>query len=197
MNAWIEIPREDTAGPELKSALAQAQTPHGTVDNVMRVHGLRPATMVGHVELYRAVLHNDANTLPVWLQETIGSYVAHLNGCAYSYANHWANARHKIADDERADRIERGFKSGTFDDVLDAACGALLNYAEKLTRRPAMMIESDVAVLRSHGWDDGQILEANQIIAYFAYVTRHLNGLGVTTAGDVIGYYADREGCDM
>jgi len=36
----------------------------------------------------------------------------------------------------------------------------------------------------------GEILEANQIIGYFNYVNRCLNGLGVTTDGDVVGYYA-------
>jgi hypothetical protein len=32
-------------------------------------------------------------------------------------------------------------------------------------------------------------LEANQIVCYFSYVNRSINGLGVTTAGDVVGYY--------
>ena len=41
------------------------------------------------------------------------------------------------------------------------------------------------------GLDDGQILEANQIICYFNYVNRSLNGLGVTTAGDIVGFYSE------
>ena len=45
--------------------------------------------------------------------------------------------------------------------------------------------------LRDAGLDDGAILEANQIICYFNYVNRSINGLGVTTAGDIVGYYAD------
>ena len=53
------------------------------------------------------------------------------------------------------------------------------------------MEENDVAALREEGLDDGQILEANQIICYFNYVNRSLNGLGVTTAGDIVGFYSD------
>ena len=68
---------------------------------------------------------------------------------------------------------------------------ALLRYAHKLTVTPSDMMESDVAALRDTGMDDGAILEANQIICYFNYVNRSINGLGVTTEGDVIGYYAD------
>jgi hypothetical protein len=45
---------DDVASPELMGALSLARTPHGTVDNVMRVHSLRPSTMLGHVKLYRA-----------------------------------------------------------------------------------------------------------------------------------------------
>ncbi|MCS5603943.1 MAG: alkylhydroperoxidase, partial [Alphaproteobacteria bacterium] len=63
-------------------------------------------------------------------------------------------------------------------------------YAEKLTLSPANMIQADVTVLQTAGIDDGQILEANQIICYFNYVNRSLNGLGVSTDGDVVGYYA-------
>ena len=52
-------------------------------------------------------------------------------------------------------------------------------------------LASDVIALREEGLDDGQILEANQIICYFNYVNRSLNGLGVTTKGDIVGFYAD------
>ena len=101
------------ADPELLEILKLARTPHGTVDNVMRVHSLRPNTMRGHVMLYRAALHDDANTLPMWLQEGIGSYVSLLNECEYSYSNHWSNAKHLMGDDIMADRAEGALKNRT------------------------------------------------------------------------------------
>ena len=48
-----------------------------------------------------------------------------------------------------------------------------------------------IDALREAGCDDGEILEVNQVCAYFNYSNRLLNGLGVTTEGDVIGYYAE------
>ncbi|MCY3773899.1 MAG: alkylhydroperoxidase, partial [Gemmatimonadetes bacterium] len=42
---------------------------------------------------------------------------------------------------------------------------------------------------RDSGCSDGEILEVNQVVAYFNYSNRLLNGLGVTTDGDEIGYY--------
>ncbi len=179
------------AGPELREVLDLARTPHGTVDNVMRVHSLRPSTMRGHVVLYRAALHDDANTIPMWLQETISSYVSLLNDCDYSYANHWKNAAHLIGDAARAAEVESALQARRPEQAFTGAELALLRYAEKLTLTPGAMTEDDVAVLREAGIDDGEILEANQIISYFNYVNRSINGLGVTTVGDIVGYYAD------
>ena len=191
MAAWISMIGDAEAGPALMSALDAARTPHGTVDNVMRVHSHRPNTMNGHVVLYRAALHDDANTLPTWLQETIASYVSVLNDCTYSYANHWKNAAHLIGDADRAVRIEAALQARRPEDVFDGAELALMRYAEKLTMTPGSMTEPDVAALRAAGLDDGAILEANQIVCYFNYVNRSINGLGVTTEGDIVGYYSD------
>ena len=191
MTAWISIISDADASEELSEALEVARTPHGTVDNVMRVHSHRPSTMRGHVMLYRAVLHDSSNTLPTWLQEVIGSYVSELNSCEYSYANHWKNAVHLMGNKDRADTIEVALKKRRPEDVFDGAELALLNYAKTLTLTPGKIQEPDILALKNAGLDDGQILEANQIIGYFNYVNRCLNGLGVTTQGDVIGYYND------
>ncbi len=193
MAAWIKMISDEDASDALLDVLKLARTPHGTVDNVMRVHSLRPNTMRGHVVLYRAVLHDAANTLPMWLQETISSYVSILNDCPYSLANHWSNAKHLIADEAKAAQIEAALHARTPEAVFNDAELALLQYTEKLTLRPADMVAADVAALKAAGIDDGEILEANQIIGYFNYVNRCLNGLGVTTQGDIVGYYSAEE----
>ena len=193
MPAWIKMISDEDASPELAEVLELARTPHGTVDNVMRVHSLRPQTMRGHVVLYRAALHDPANTLPEWLQEVIASYVSVLNDCPYSLANHWANARHLIGDPARADAVIAALEARKPETVFDGRELALLRYAEKLTLKPGAMQRGDVDALRAAGLEDGEVLEANQIIGYFNYANRLLNGLGVTTKGDIVGYYATDE----
>lgn len=190
MSAWIEMISDEDASEELLDVLKLARTPHGTVDNVMRVHSLRPNTMKGHVVLYRAALHDDANTIPMWFQETISSYVSILNDCPYSLANHWANAKHLIGNDKRADAVGEALHSHKPENAFEGAELALLQYAEKLTLKPGDMEQADVQALKDAGVPDGEILEANQIIGYFNYVNRCLNGLGVTTDGDIVGFYA-------
>ena len=194
MAAWIKMISDQDADQNLLEVLALARTPHGTVDNVMRVHSLRPNTMKGHVLLYRAALHDDANTLPLWFQETISSYVSILNNCDYSLANHWANARHLIGDNARADQVEISLQARRPQDAFEGAELATLKYAERLTLAPDSLEQSDIEMLRNAGLDDGEILEANQIICYFNYVNRTLNGLGVTTENDIVGYYSESDG---
>ncbi len=55
----------------------------------------------------------------------------------------------------------------------------MLDYAAKLTDRPPDMIAEDVQRLREAGFSDRAILDINQIVAYFAYVNRVADGLGV------------------
>ncbi len=64
-------------------------------------------------------------------------------------------------------------------DTLDRRMAALCSYARKLTRTPATVSEGDVAALRRAGLDDRAIVDANQVVAYFNYVNRVVEGLGV------------------
>jgi uncharacterized peroxidase-related enzyme len=63
---------------------------------------------------------------------------------------------------------------------LSPADRAMLDYAAKLTLTPARVTEADIAALRAAGFSDRAILDMAQIIAYYAYVNRIADGLGVT-----------------
>jgi uncharacterized peroxidase-related enzyme len=62
---------------------------------------------------------------------------------------------------------------------LDSPTQALLAFAEKLTREPARMSPSDLDQLRQEGFSDRAIHDAVQAIAYFNYINRVADGLGV------------------
>jgi uncharacterized peroxidase-related enzyme len=191
MSAWIRmIPLEEATGT-LAQAYAKVRTPHGTVDNVMKAHSLRPHTMEGHVALYRSVLHNPENTLPFWFLEVVASYVSILNACDYSLTHHWANARRLMKDPARATLVRSALDRRSPEQAFAGKELALLRYAGKLTTDVARMQESDIIGAREAGATDAEILEVNQVCAYFNYSNRLLNGLGVTTQGDVIGYYKE------
>jgi uncharacterized peroxidase-related enzyme len=63
--------------------------------------------------------------------------------------------------------------------ALTARQRALCEYAEKLTRTPAAMTAADLDGLRAAGLSDRAILDAVQVIAYFNYINRVADALGV------------------
>jgi len=191
MSAWIRMLSDEEADETLRESFERVRTPHGTVDNVMRVHSLRPHTMDGHVSLYRSVLHNPANTLPLWFLEAVASYTSLLNRCQYSLTHHWANCRRLLADPERATVVYQALEVDAPEQAFQGRELALLRYARKLTVAVGEMVREDVEALRAAGCEDGEILEVNQVCAYFNYSNRLLNGLGVSPEGDVVGYYAE------
>lgn len=55
----------------------------------------------------------------------------------------------------------------------------MLDYALKLTCDPGAMTADDVAALRAAGFGDRAILDICQVVAYYNYVNRLADGLGV------------------
>ena len=190
MSTWIEMLPVENATGSLKEAYELAKAPAGTIDNVMRVHSQRPHTMVGHITLYRSVLHHPENTLPLWFLEAVGVYTSLLNECEYSFTHHFANMRRLLKNDERATAIETALRGHAPEAVFSGKELALLRYIGKLTSSPGAVEATDVEAAKSAGATDGEILEVNQVCAYFCYSNRTINGLGVTLAGDAVGYYA-------
>ncbi len=63
---------------------------------------------------------------------------------------------------------------------------AIMRHAAKLTTRPTAMLQADVEVLRAHGLDDLQVLDVNNLVAYYNYINRIVMGLGIrSTMGTV------------
>jgi uncharacterized peroxidase-related enzyme len=62
----------------------------------------------------------------------------------------------------------------------------MLVYVDKLTRTPWAMVREDVEALRTVGFSDREILDIVQIAAYFAYVNRIADGLGVEVEDAVV-----------
>ncbi|MEK0163984.1 peroxidase-related enzyme [Phaeobacter sp. A36a-5a] len=186
--AWIRtVPFEEATG-KLKKLYERVTGPGNNVDNIMMVHSLRPHSMEGHMALYKNVLHHSCNSLPKWYLEVLGVWVSSLNDCAYCVEHHFAGLQRLLADEARGQEIRAAIEARNPQLApLDPAQRAGLVYARKLTEAPAALIEADIHALRAAGLDDGQILEINQVCAYFSYANRTVLGLGCSIRGDVLG----------
>ncbi len=184
---WIDTIAYDDSENELRALYDRIKGPDNNVDNIMLAHSLRPHTMQGHMTLYKYVLHHPRNTLEKAYLEAIGVYVSSLNKCAYCVEHHFAGLSRLLDDAARTDVIREALLNRQPEDAFDGAPLAGLQYAGKLTLAAGEITEDDIVSLRSAGLDDGQILEINQVTAYFGYANRTVLGLGVDTTGDIIG----------
>lgn len=184
---WIETIAYAQASGKLRSLYERVKGPGDTVDNILQAHSLRPHTLEGHMVLYKNALHHSANRLPKWFLETLGVYVSLLNDCAYCVEHHFAGLARLLDDDARAGRIRLALEQDAADEAFEGRELAALRYARQLTRDPATLTADAVSALRNAGLDDGEILEINQVVSYFAYANRTVLGLGVSPHGDVLG----------
>ncbi|WP_298315579.1 carboxymuconolactone decarboxylase family protein [uncultured Aquimarina sp.] len=184
---WIKEISFQNATGQLKRIYDRVKGPNNNIDNVLSIHSLRPHTLVGHMGLYKNVLHNVNNTLPKWYLETLGVYVSHLNQCSYCVDHHSAGLQRLLADTNKLEQIIACIQNDQTESFFSDQYLEGLRYAKKLTLSHHTITQSDIENLRTHKLTDGEILEINQVVSYFNYVNRTVVGLGVNTDGDIIG----------
>lgn len=185
--SWIKVIGFDEATSELKRLYKKVAGPQNKIDNILAIHSLRPHSLVGHMALYKNVLHHANNSLEKSYLETVGVYVSYLNACQYCVEHHFSGLKRLLQDDVRAEEIYKHMETGTLDQCFDAKLTLGLDYAKRLTLEHTNIKKEDIAALRKQGFSDGEILELNQVTSYFNYVNRTVLGLGVNLDGDVLG----------
>ena len=195
--ALINVIAPAQASGRLQKIYQRVKAPGGQVDNVLQVHSLRPHTLEGHMAIYKAVLHHSSNQLPEWYLEALGVLVSRLNGCSYCATHHTEGLKRLLKTeslDYHAYLQALGDNEPGEPFTIREQVG--LEYAIKLTQTPGEIGVTDIAALRNAGIDDGEILEINQVTAYFAYANRTVSGLGVNTVGEVLGQSPETAGDD-
>ena len=184
---WISTIAYEDADPRLKKIYNRVKGPDGRIDNILMSHSLRPASLQGHMTLYKGVLHHSGNALPKWLLEAIGVYVSLLNGCDYCVEHHYEGMLRLQEDPPRSAAIREALTAQAPDQAFSGRDLAIMQYVYTLTVTPTKVTLSQVDQMRAHGMDDGEVLEVNQVAAYFSYANRTVLGLGVNTKGDELG----------
>ena len=184
---WIATISYENAEGALKKLYDRIKGPDNNVDNIMMAHSLRSHSMEGHMALYKHVLHHSRNTVSKWYLETIGVYVSMLNECRYCIDHHYAGLLRLLDDDAWGMQIRAALDASDPAAAFGGKELAGLQYVEKLTTNAKNLGPDDIQAMRDAGFDDGEILEINQVTAYFAYANRTVLGLGINTDGEIIG----------
>ncbi len=180
-----EIQPGDATG-ELLTVYGELERQRGKVANILKVHSLRPGALRAHLALYMDLMFAPGG-LTRRQRKLIAVAVSRANGCDYCVAHHREALARYVGDPVLLDAIAHGKAPA----ALDAADRALMAWAVKLTREPAKMDERDFLALAEAGFEDTDILLANLIVAYFSFVNRIAQGLGVELDEDEIHGYRD------
>jgi len=80
--AYIPYVSHEDASPELRALYDRYRRPDGEIDNILRIHGLNPPSLSGHVGLYQALMHGRSE-LTRTQREMIAMVVSAINECLY------------------------------------------------------------------------------------------------------------------
>ena len=107
------------------------------------------------------------------LVELIAYTVSFVNRCENCMAVHAGQVRRLLEDDALADQVLTDYTTSP----LDPTTRLVLDYAAKLTLRPAEVASEDLEGLREAGYSDQQIVGIAHVAAWFNYVNRIAHGL--------------------
>jgi uncharacterized peroxidase-related enzyme len=182
--AWIdEIERED-ASDELAAVYDQLIEQRGKISNILKVHSLNPQALSDHLDLYMTLMFGKSG-LSRAEREAIGVVVSACNDCEYCVKHHLEALSNSEYDEEVLGMLSTADGLETFEPRLSN----IVRHAYKLTNAPDAMTESDLGELRAVGLDDRDILDLTLVTAYFNFVNRIAQGLGVEFSDEeAVGY---------
>ena len=173
--AWIDtVSWADSEGP-LRDAYDWQAAALGEPAEFTMLGSLYPAIVEERLRLYRTVEHCPSQLSAVERQSA-ALVTSRLNGtdhCASGLRLKLESLGLATAVLDAIDADPANVDSG--DDRFDAICA----YAAKLTRSPDAVVHHDVDRLREHGLGDLDILDLNNMVAYYAYINRVVMGLGL------------------
>ena len=182
--AWIDTIDADDATGDLRELYDEIVDSRGKLSNILRVHSLNPDALQAHMALYDTLLFGSSG-LRRATREAIAVVVSAANGCAYCTRHHGEALNAYWKDAARVDQLADDHTQLD----LDAKLRAALDHAVALTRSPDGTSEADIEALRDAGWADRDVLDITLITAYFNFVNRIANGLGVAfTEDEATGY---------
>ena len=184
--SWIDEVEVNEADDRLAGIYQELVEKRGKISNILKVHSLNPEALRNHLDLYMTLMFGKSG-LSRAEREAIGVVVSAENDCAYCVNHHVEALKNYIKDEETLGML------ATADglETLEPRLSNIVRHAEKLTSAPEAMTESDLGELRAVGLTDSDILDLTLITAYFNFVNRIAQGLGVEFTSDEVGGYRE------
>jgi uncharacterized peroxidase-related enzyme len=172
---WIETVPWDASDGALRDAYDWQAAALGEPAEFTLLGSLYPPVVEERLRLYRVVENCPSGLSPVERQAA-AFVTSRLNGTDHCASGLRLKLESLGLPAATLDAIEaQPAAPATGDNRLDA----ILSHAAKLTSTPTEMSEADIDSLRQVGLDDLDVVDLNNMVAYYCYINRIVMGLGL------------------
>lgn len=178
MTGWIRTIEPDDAEGALRDAYESQRAALGHVTELTQLGSLYPELVATRLALY-ATVDGTPSSVPEWARRAVALLTSYLNGCLFCTAGH----SERLRADGRGELVDAILDDPDRATSGDESVDALLRYTRRLVRQPDAIVATDVDELRVHGWSDLDVLDVNNVAAYYAYINRVASGLGLQGVG--------------
>lgn len=183
--AWIRTIEPEAAGDELRAVYHRVTGERGKLSAIMQVQSLSPRAITAHMDLYQTAMFTPGGVSRAE-RELIAVVVSATNRCRYCVSHHTAALMAYWKDDARVRQASENWRAL---EGLSPRERSMLDYAEALTREPSTVGRERYEAMRQAGLGDEEVLSVNLVVAYYNFVNRIAEGLGVELDPEEVGGY--------
>ncbi|BBB24687.1 peroxidase-related enzyme [Amphritea japonica] len=162
------VPDLDSLPEDILSRILEVQEKARFIPNVFLTLAHRPAEFRAFFIYHDAIMEREGSTLSPAEKEMIIVATSAANGCQYCVVAHGALLRVFAKAPLLADQIAINYLHAPISEKQKA----MLTFALKLSRSPELIASEDYDLLKTHGYDDEDILDITGITAFFGLSNR-------------------------
>lgn len=170
---WIDTVQFEDSEGVLKDVYERQAAALGRPTELTMLGSLYPALAAARSDLYQVVEACPSTLIPRERQGVALAATAPL-GCSFLTTGVESKFRSAGGSPDQAANL----KAGRFSD-LSAKAESLARYARLVALAPETVEQGDVEACRSAGATDLDVLDANNLASYYAYLARVCLGLGL------------------
>ena len=163
----LDLPMVDPLPDETRKYFDVCQDKLGMVPNVLRAYAFDIDKLNAFTAMYNDLMLADSG-LSKLEREMIAVVVSSVNKCFYCLVAHGAAVRQLSGDPSLGEMMVMNWRAAD----LDARQSAMLQFAEKVTRSSAEIVEADRQALRQAGFSDRDIFDIASVTGFFNMTNR-------------------------
>jgi uncharacterized peroxidase-related enzyme len=168
----LPVPKRSALDDDLKKYYAICEEKLGLVPAVLEAYAFKPQRLRNFIDSYNALMLGESG-LSKLEREMIAVTVSCCNRCYYCLVAHGQAVRQYSGDPTLGEALAMNYRVAR----LSKRHRAMLDFAWKMTATPFDIGEADRSSLRDVGFDDGDIFDVYEVIAFFNYTNRMAHGM--------------------